>query len=292
MVQVQGLAVEVAGRLADLEKLLDLRMVDVEIHRRRSPAQRPLADGQGQAVHHPYEGDDARGLARTLDLLPDGPHATPVGADATAVRRQEHVLVPGADNALKAVGHGIQEARDGQAAVGPAIGQDRRRRHEPQTGDVVIDPLGVLGIVGIGRGDPGKHVLIALTLEQITILQRGLAEVGQQGVPRAVDLHMLHEAEPRPFGLSCRLADPHLGLRLNLCCFSADHRPKPQEIRNGGPRRPTRERCLTHRCSRVIPPQPTIWCANAPRLVNGQIGRHPDFFVNKSLITGDSQAPC
>jgi len=31
MVQVQGLAVEVAGRLADLEELLDLGMVDVEV---------------------------------------------------------------------------------------------------------------------------------------------------------------------------------------------------------------------------------------------------------------------
>jgi hypothetical protein len=31
MVQVQGLAVEVSGRFADLKELLDLRMMDVEV---------------------------------------------------------------------------------------------------------------------------------------------------------------------------------------------------------------------------------------------------------------------
>ena len=49
VVQVQRLAVEVAGGFADLEELLDLRVVDVEIDRRRAAAQRALADRQRQA---------------------------------------------------------------------------------------------------------------------------------------------------------------------------------------------------------------------------------------------------
>jgi hypothetical protein len=70
VVQVQGLAVEVARRLADLEELLDLRVVDVEIDGGRAAAQRALRDRQGQRVHHADEGDDARGLARPLTFSP------------------------------------------------------------------------------------------------------------------------------------------------------------------------------------------------------------------------------
>src|SRR5215510_11887620 len=35
VMQIEALAVEIAGRLADLQELLDLRMMDVEIDRRR-----------------------------------------------------------------------------------------------------------------------------------------------------------------------------------------------------------------------------------------------------------------
>ena len=63
VVEVQGLAVEVARGFADFQELLDLRVVDVEIDRRRAAAQRALADRQGQRVHHADEGDDAGGLA-------------------------------------------------------------------------------------------------------------------------------------------------------------------------------------------------------------------------------------
>ncbi len=44
VVQVQRFAVEVAGRLADFEELLDFRVVDVEIAGRRPAAQRALAE--------------------------------------------------------------------------------------------------------------------------------------------------------------------------------------------------------------------------------------------------------
>ncbi len=98
VVQVQGLAVEVARRLADLEELFDLGVVDVEIDGRRAAAQRALGDGQRQRIHDADEGDDARGLARALHLLADGADLAPVGADAAAVGGQRDVLVPGADD--------------------------------------------------------------------------------------------------------------------------------------------------------------------------------------------------
>ncbi len=43
VMQVEALAVEIAGGLADFQELLDLRMGDVEIDRRRAAPQRALA---------------------------------------------------------------------------------------------------------------------------------------------------------------------------------------------------------------------------------------------------------
>ncbi len=45
-------------------------------------------------------------------------------------------------------------------------------------------------IVGIGRSDAGEQVLIALTGEQITIVERFLAEIGQQHVAGVVGLDL------------------------------------------------------------------------------------------------------
>src|SRR6185437_15694996 len=127
--------------LADLEELLDLRVSDVEVAGGRAAAQRALADRQGQAVHHPDEGDDSAGLAVEADRLADTAHAAPVGADATAARGEPDILVPRADDAFEAVGDAVQIAADRKAAAGAAVRQDRSRRHEPQARDVIVDPL-------------------------------------------------------------------------------------------------------------------------------------------------------
>ncbi len=103
--EVQRLAVEVAARFADLEKLFDLGVCDVEIAGRRATPQRALADGEGEAVHHPHERDDAAGLSVEADRLADAAHIAPIGADAAALAGQPHVLVPGADDAVEAVRH-------------------------------------------------------------------------------------------------------------------------------------------------------------------------------------------
>ena len=133
VVQVQRLAVRIAaGRAADLDELLDLRMPHRQIDRRRAAPQRALGDRQRQAVHHPDERDHAGGLADRAHLLADRAQIAPVGADAAALRGQPDVLVPQPDDALQAVGGLVQEAGDRQAALRAAVRQHRRRRHEPQ----------------------------------------------------------------------------------------------------------------------------------------------------------------
>src|SRR5690606_40221047 len=118
-------AVEVARRFADFEEFFDFRVVDVQVDSGRTATQRPLRNRQRQAVHHADEGDDARGLARALDLFADGADAAPIGADAAAVRGQGDVRVPDVLDAVQRVADGVEEAADRQAAVGAAVGQHR-----------------------------------------------------------------------------------------------------------------------------------------------------------------------
>ena len=186
MVEVQCLAVEIARRLADLEELLDLGVRDVEIAGRRTAPQRTLRNGQRQAVHHPHEGNDAAGLAVEAHRLTDPAHVAPIGADPAAAAGQPDVLVPGADDPFEAVGHRIEIAADRKPPVGPAVRQHRGGGHEPQLRDVVVEPLGVALIVGIGGGDAGEQILIAFAGEQVAVVERFLAEVGQQRIACAV----------------------------------------------------------------------------------------------------------
>src|SRR3546814_4817685 len=89
VVEIERLAVEVARGFADLEKLLDLGMRDVEVAGGRAVAEAALRDREGERVHHADEGDDAAGLAVEADGFADAAHRAPIGADAAAAARSE-----------------------------------------------------------------------------------------------------------------------------------------------------------------------------------------------------------
>ncbi len=186
VVQVQRLAVEVTRRLADFEELFDLRMVHVQIDGGRAATQRALRNGQRQRVHHTDEGDDARRLAGTLDLFTDRADAAPIGADAAAVGGQLHVFVPDVLDTIEAVVDRVQEAGDRQAAIRAAVRQNRRGGHEPQLRHIVINALGMVGVVSEGGRDAGEHVLIGLARQQITVFEGLFAEICQQIVTAAI----------------------------------------------------------------------------------------------------------
>ena len=111
----------------------------------------------------------------------------PIGADAAAACREPDILVPRADDRLEAVADRIEVARDRQAAPGAAVRQHRRRRHEPQLRDIVVEALGVRRVVGIGGGDAREQVLVRFAGQQIAVLQRLAPEIGKQRVAAAVD---------------------------------------------------------------------------------------------------------
>jgi hypothetical protein len=204
VVKVEGLAVEVAAGLPDLEELLDLGVRDVEVTGGRAAAERALADRKGERVHHAHERDDAAGLAVEPDRLADAADMAPIGADAAAAAGQPDVLVPGVDDAFEAVADAVEIAGDGQAAPGAAVRQNGGRGHEPQFGDVIVDALGMRLVVGIGAGDAGEQILVAFAGEQVAVAQRLLAELGQPLVARRVG----NDVEG---ALVDRLAGPHIG---------------------------------------------------------------------------------
>ena len=100
--------------------------------------------------------------------------------------------------AFEAVVDAVQIAADREAAAGAAVRQHRRRRHEPQPGDIIVDPLGVVGVVGISGGDAGEQVLVAFAGKQIAVLQRVLAELGQERVAAVIGLDFERAAHGPP----------------------------------------------------------------------------------------------
>jgi hypothetical protein len=215
VVQVEGLAVEVARRLADFEELLDLGVRDVEVAGRRATAQRALADRQRQAVHHAHERNDAAGLAVEADVLADPAHIAPVRANAAPARGEPDVLVPGLDDAFEAVLDRVEVARDRQAPSGAPVRENRRCGHEPEVRDIVIETLGMGRIVGIGVGHAGKQILIGLAGQQIAVVEGFLAERGQLGIARGVG------ADREAAGID-RLGIERLGSRGALASSAAE----------------------------------------------------------------------
>ena len=163
MVQVERLAVEVSASLADFKKLFDLGVRYVEIDRRRAATQAALRNGEGQAVHHADERDDAAGFAVQADRFANAAHAAPISADAAAAACEPDILVPRIDDALKAVIDRIEIARDRQAASGAAVREHRRCGHEPELGDIIIQTLRVILIISISGCDAREQVLVIFT---------------------------------------------------------------------------------------------------------------------------------
>ena len=111
------------------------------------------------------------------------------------------------DDAFQAVGGFVEEARDRQAALGAAVRQHRGRRHEPEAADIVIEPLRVRRVVAVVAGDAGEQILIVLAGQQIAVVERGAAEIGQQAIAAAIHPHLmpaLHLHCVEHGDLSCR----------------------------------------------------------------------------------------
>jgi len=206
-----------------------------------------LRDREGERVHHADEGDDAAGLAVEPDGFADAAHAAPIGADAAAAAGEPDILVPRLDNAFEAVGDRVQIAADRQAAAGAAVRQHGGGGHEPQFRNIVVQALRMLLIVGIGRRDAGEEILIGFAGKQVTILERFLAEVGEQRVAAPVghnlesarvDLRLAAVVELGRFACHGRLILRQFHRRHVAClhpfCLAKIHLTRPRSQRAQG----------------------------------------------------------
>ena len=160
MMQIGCLAVRVAaGGTSDLDELLDLRMADRQVNGSAATAQASLADRQGQGVHDANKGDDSGRLSVLADLLADGTQVPPIAADSAAARGEPDVFVPEINDSFEAVARLIQETGNRKSARRASVGQHRRRRHEPEIGNVVVQALRVPIVIREGAGDAGEHGL-------------------------------------------------------------------------------------------------------------------------------------
>jgi hypothetical protein len=46
-------------------------------------------------------------------------------------------------------------------------------------------------IVAVKTGDAGKQVLVAFAGQEVAVVQRGAAEIGEQRIPRTIDAHLV-----------------------------------------------------------------------------------------------------
>ena len=225
VMEVEALAVEVARGFADFEEFLDFRVMDVEIAGGRASAQRALADRKGKRIHHADERDDSRGLPVLADLLADRADIAPIGAYTAAVRGEPDVLGPGLDDIVERIADLVEKAGDRQAPVSAAIRQHGRRRHEPELRDIVIDALGMGGVIGKRRCHARKHVLIGLARQQIAVVEGLLAEIRQQRVARRIgrDSVARHERDLRLCpGFRLALASGFFGDGPSVGCRHGD----------------------------------------------------------------------
>ena len=122
VVEVRRFAVRIAAcGTAHLNEFLDFGMIDGEVDGGGSASEGALTDGECEGVHHADEGYDSGGFAVEPDFFAERAEVSPVGADAAAARGEPDIFVPESDDAFEGVVGFVEEARDGQSAIGAAV---------------------------------------------------------------------------------------------------------------------------------------------------------------------------
>ena len=135
------------------------------------------------------------------------------------------------------------------------------------------------GVVGEGHGHTGEHVLVGLARQQVAVFQSRASEVGQQGVPRPVDLDLAHELELRPGGArgADALLDRAFADHVSSCLTQCHIRSPPRVLA------PRASRPLRLYIVGKSPLNPTIWGHKVERPSTGADHWSQVFFVNEGL---------
>ena len=126
---------------AQLQKLRQVLVPGVEVHRRRALAHTELVDGHGRVVDELYPAyDAARRAVKAADGAAGGAHLAEVETHAAAELADLGEVVYAAVDALQAVGHGVYEAA-GELVIGLArVGERRRGHRDLLPAEHVVEP--------------------------------------------------------------------------------------------------------------------------------------------------------
>ena len=139
-VHVVGAAAVVAGVLAQVEELLDVDVPGLEIGADRALALAALVDGDRGVVGDLQERHHALALAvGALDVRAEPADAGPVVAEAAGIFRQQRVVLDRLEDAVEIVGDGGEEAGRQLRPQRAGIEQRRRRGHEVERRQQIVE---------------------------------------------------------------------------------------------------------------------------------------------------------
>ena len=205
-VHVMRAAAVVAGVLAQIEELLDVDVPGLQIGAHRPLALAALVDGNGRVIGHLQEWHHALALAvGALDVRAEAAHAAPVVAETAGVFGQQRIVLDRLEDAVEIVGHRGQEARRELRPEGAGIEQRRRRAHEIEGRDQVVEFDGARFAVDLAdrqpHGDAHEESLRQLEanaarLQEIAVIERLQAQelelqvafwLQRRGKPRQIE---------------------------------------------------------------------------------------------------------
>jgi len=135
-----GAAAVVAGVLAQIQELFDVDVPGLQIGADRALALAPLVHSHRRVVGHLQEGDDPLGLAvGALDVGAHATHPAPVVAEPAGELGQERIVLNGVEDAVQVVRDGRQIAARELGPQGPGVEERRRRAHEVEGRQQVVE---------------------------------------------------------------------------------------------------------------------------------------------------------
>ena len=226
----------VTGVLTQLDEFLDVLVPGFEVGADGALALAALVDRHGRVVDHLQEGHDTLRLAiGALDVSAERTHGGPVIAQAAGKLGQHGVVVDGAVNAAEIVRYRRQVAGRQLRAQRAGVEQRRRRRHEVEGRQQLVELDGAVFAVDLvnrqAHGHAHEERLRQLearfvAVDEVAVVKRLQTQegelvvtVGQQGVADLVQV-VLAQGRVHQLQIGCAVE-----VGLEVLAIQAAHFP-------------------------------------------------------------------
>ena len=191
-----GAAAVVAGVLPQFEELLDVQVPGFQIGAHRALALSALVHRHGGVVDHLQERNHALRLAvGALDMRAQGAHRRPVVAQAARVLGQQGIVLDRFVNAVEVVRDRGQIAARELRAQRARIEQGRRRTHEVERGQHLVELDGARLAVDLVQRQAHGHAheerlrqfdALPVIVQEVAVIQGLQAEIAEFQIARGV----------------------------------------------------------------------------------------------------------